>query len=129
MMTDYLFDSTLLIDLLRDDARAEAYLAGLPDDTGLSTHALVKAEVLVGLWNTKELGKFDRLFRKFELLHANEADSAAALLALRRLNFSHKIGLPDCLIAATALRLALPVVTINDRHFRLFPGLRVIRPY
>jgi len=128
-MTDYLFDSTLLIDLLRDDARAEAYLAGLPDDTGLFTHAMVKVEVLVGLRSTKELGKFDRLFRKFELLHANEADSAAALAALRRLNFSHKIGLPDCLIAATALRLALPVVTINDRHYRLFPGLKVIRPY
>jgi hypothetical protein len=79
MTTDYLFDSTLLIDLLRDDARAESYLAGLPDDTGLFTHALVKAEVLVGLRNTKELGKFDRLFRKFELLHAHEADSAAAL--------------------------------------------------
>jgi tRNA(fMet)-specific endonuclease VapC len=128
-MADLLFDSTFLIDLLRDDERAEEYLADLPDDTGIFTHAMVKAEVLVGLRSAKELGKFDRLFRQFELLHPNEVDSAGALASLRRLHLSHQIGLPDCVIAATAIRVLLPVVTLNVRHFRLFPGLRVIRPY
>jgi len=76
-MTDYLFDTTLLIDLFRGDPRADTYFAGLPDDTGLFTHAIVQAEVLVGLHSTKEMGKFNRLFRKFELLHTSDADSAS----------------------------------------------------
>jgi len=128
-MADFLFDTTILIDLLRDDHRAEAYLNDLPDDTGLYTHAMVKIEVLLGIHSAKELGKFDRLFRQFELLHPNDADSATSLASLRRLHLSHKIGYPDCIIAATAIRHGLPVVTINDRHFRLFHGLKVLRPY
>ena len=48
---------------------------------------------------------------------------------LGQLHLSYDVDLPDCLIAATALRLNLAVVTINDRHFRLFKGLKVLRPY
>jgi tRNA(fMet)-specific endonuclease VapC len=129
MDENLLFDSTFLIDLFRDDPRPEQYLGDLPDSTGLFAHAMVKIELLLGLQNARELGKFDRLFRRFELLHPNEDDSAAAIASLRRLHLSHKIGFPDCLIAATAVRMALPVVTLNVRHFRLFPGLQVVKPY
>ena len=87
------------------------------------THAVVKAEVMVGLSDSRELGKFDRLFRRFELLHVTEADSEAAIAWLRRLHLSHKVGFPDCLIAATAIRVGVPVVTLNLRHFRLFKAL------
>jgi tRNA(fMet)-specific endonuclease VapC len=128
MADNLLFNSTFLIDLFRDGPRPEEYLEDLPDDTAVFTHAMVRAEVLVGLQNAKELGKFDRLFRRFELLHPNEADSAATLISLSKLHLSHKIGFPDCSIAATAVRLALPVVTLNVRHFRLFPDLKVIKP-
>ena len=128
-MADLLFDTTILIDLFQDDPRVGRYLGGLPDDTGLTTHAVVKAEVMVGLSDSRELGKFDRLFRRFELLHVTEADSETAISWLRRLHLSHKVGFPDCLIAATAIRVGVPVVTLNVRHFRLFKGLKVIRPY
>ena len=46
-----------------------------------------------------------------------------------RLNLSHGIGWPDCLIGATALRLRVAVVTLNDKHFKAIRGLRVVRPY
>ncbi len=47
----------------------------------------------------------------------------------KRYSLSHGVGWPDCLIAATALRLGLPVVTLNDKRFKVFKGLRVVRPY
>jgi predicted nucleic acid-binding protein len=42
---------------------------------------------------------------------------------------STRLGWPDCLIAAAALRLDLPLVTLNDKHFKPIRGLRVVRPY
>jgi predicted nucleic acid-binding protein len=42
---------------------------------------------------------------------------------------SHGVGWPDCLIAATAIRLGRPVATTNVKHFTPFPNLQVIRPY
>jgi len=65
----------------------------------------------------------------FHVNQPTEHDFAAALDWLMRLHLSHRIGFPDCLIASSALRLGVPVVTLNDRHFRLFRGLTVIRPY
>jgi predicted nucleic acid-binding protein len=34
-----------------------------------------------------------------------------------------------CLIAATALRLDMEVATVNEKHFRAIPRLKVFRPY
>jgi len=36
------------------------------------------------------------------------------------------IDFPDLLIAATALHLDFSVATLNTRHFRLIPGLKVV---
>ena len=33
------------------------------------------------------------------------------------------------LIAAAAVRLHIPVATLNDKHFRSIPSVKVIRPY
>ncbi|HVS71407.1 MAG TPA: PIN domain-containing protein [Phycisphaerae bacterium] len=96
MPESLLLDTTLIIDWLRDDPRAERFIASLEDDTLLATHAIVQAEVLEGLRNAKELGECDRLFRQFEIIHPDESDSARALAWLRRLHFSHRIGFPDC---------------------------------
>lgn len=38
------------------------------------------------------------------------------------------IAVPDLLIGVTALRLGFSVATLNDRHFRMIPGLEVVRP-
>jgi hypothetical protein len=50
-------------------------------------------------------------------------------IAFLRLGYFHGVGWPDCLIAATCIRLGLPLVTLNDKHFRAIRGLRVVRPY
>ena len=38
------------------------------------------------------------------------------------------IGTPDCMIAATAMAYAQPVVTLNVSHFSRVTGLRLITP-
>jgi predicted nucleic acid-binding protein len=48
---------------------------------------------------------------------------------MQTFTLSHGLEIPDALIAATALELSLPLYTLNDRHFRMIPGLTVLRPY
>ncbi|MFN3405179.1 MAG: type II toxin-antitoxin system VapC family toxin [Cytophagaceae bacterium] len=40
----------------------------------------------------------------------------------------NKIGLPDCLIAATALVNSLEVYTLNVKHFQIIKGLKLYKP-
>ena len=99
----------------------------IPDEA--ITHAQVVAEVISVTRDSKEQAKLLKFLRPIQLLHANEADSQLALSHLANFHLSHALDFGDCLIAATALRLDFPVATLNDRHFRLFKGLKVIRPY
>ncbi len=42
---------------------------------------------------------------------------------------SHGLGLLDSLIAATAVGHGSVLNTFNDRHYRMFSELTIVRPY
>lgn len=129
MADGQLFDSTVVIDGHNGDARALAYLEPLIRKGAAFTHPVSAAEVLAGALNRRELTSLDRFLGAFRMAGVKQRDFLDALNSLRLLTLAHRIGWPDCLIAATGIRLGLPVVTVNDRHFRLIRGLSVIRPY
>ncbi|HVU63084.1 MAG TPA: PIN domain-containing protein [Phycisphaerales bacterium] len=88
-----------------------------------------EAEVIAGARNRRDLRDLSEVLDRFDRVRVVPGDFDHCVAFAKRHTLSHGVGWPDCLIAATALRLALPVVTLNDRHFRLFRGLRVVRPY
>ncbi len=51
-------------------------------------------------------------------------------LAARHLARSREAGqlITHAVVIAT-IRVDLPIITLNDKHFAAVPGLRVIRPY
>lgn len=124
-----LIDSSIVIDYLRGKQPAIQFLDPLYQTAALSTHAVVAAEVLAGARDRKEQATIEALLTRFRTIHASEEDSADSIRYLRFYRLSHNAGWHDCLIASTCLRLAKPVATLNDRHFLVFPGLQVIRPY
>jgi tRNA(fMet)-specific endonuclease VapC len=128
-MSDTLIDATIMIDAANQHPKALNYIEKLLLAGEAFTHAQVAAEVLSGTRDARELTRLLRFLRQFMVLHASELDSQCALPFLTRFHLSHDLGFGDCLIGTTALRLKLPVATLNVRHFRLFPGLQVIRPY
>ena len=129
-MIELLLDSTLVIDATNDHPDALAYIDDLLwKNTAMAIHAVTYAEVIVGTHDARELFRLRRFLKPFHIEYPTVEDWPDALNFLSHLHLSHKVDLPDCLIAATALRLNLPVATVNDRHFCLFKGLKVIRPY
>ncbi len=121
-------DSTVVIDLLHDHPGALSF-AGDHPVSRWTLHPVVEAELLTGVRNTTELRALDRALRSLPRLRMNPVDADHALAFVRRHTLSHGVGWPDCLIAATAMRLGLPVATTNVKHFRAIRGLKVVRPY
>ncbi|MCL2646214.1 MAG: PIN domain-containing protein [Phycisphaerales bacterium] len=128
-MTELLFDSSIVIDAANDHRDALDYVRDHLMAEVAVIHAFTFAEVIVGTNDARELFRLRRFLRPFRIEYPTVEDWPDALNFFEHLHLSHKVDLPDCLIAATALRLNLPVATVNDRHFRLFKGLTVIRPY
>lgn len=125
---DFIADTSFLIDLMRSHAAAVAFARSGPGSRIL-VHPASEAEVLVGARDLQDLRDIVFTLRKFSKAQLDPKDFHHCLAFVRRYTLTHGIGWPDCLIAATAVRLRLPVVTINDRHFRAVRGLKVVRPY
>ena len=88
----------------------------------------VKAELLIGARDRAEVGILRRLLETvdFELVHPrDDFESATELFHTARQRGVTVRGLADCLIAAMALRLGLPILH-HDRDFaRLAPAIEL----
>ncbi len=124
-----LIDTSFLIDHLRGRPEATRFLTATRADGGLRTSVIVVAELLTGARDRREQAVIDRPLTRFRVEAIDPSDGIDALNLLRQHRLTNGIGWPDCLIAAAAIRTALPVATLNDRHFRVVPGLTVHRPY
>jgi predicted nucleic acid-binding protein len=65
----------------------------------------------------------------FEMVYPTDSDMDWGMLQLSRFHFSHNVGVLDCLIAAPAHRLQLPLYTTNLKHFTPLLGALAVRPY
>lgn len=122
-------DTSVLIDFRRDHANAIRYLAGLLETDAIVVHPVTAAELLEGVRDRADQYETMEFLAKLRRLAIKPADFEACLTLMMALHLSHGIGWADCLIAATCIRLGLPLVTLNDKHFRAIRGLRVVRPY
>jgi predicted nucleic acid-binding protein len=124
-----IIDTSVLVDFRRDHADAVPYLLGLLDKNAASIHPVCAAEMLDGALDQADMRRTIQFLAAFKRLVIKSADFESCLSLVSQARLSHGIGWPDCLIAATCIRLQRPLVTTNDRHFRAVRGLRVIRPY
>lgn len=97
-----------------------------------ATSSIVIAELLGGAHRNRARSEAlfasirGELFRGFTILAFDAACAEAyGYVSAHLETVSAPIGMPDTLIAATALAYDLAVVTGNERHFRRVPGLEV----
>jgi predicted nucleic acid-binding protein len=122
-MSKRLLDTDILSEIIKGKnaavaARAAAYLA---EQGRFTTSSVSVAEIVYGF---RRMGRDDRVAQFEASMDTTDVlplDDAAARLA-GRINADLEragriIGMPDVMIAAIALRSALPVVTGNVAHF------------
>jgi hypothetical protein len=116
------FDTSILIDVLRNDARALTYVRGLTEVPTCSE--VTRVEVTRGL-RSAERSSAEQLFQTLGWVPLDESIARRAGELGRRWD-RHRpgIGLADLVIAATAEQLSAALATTNVRHFPMFAGLR-----
>lgn len=86
-------------------------------------------EVMEGTSNKANQAQCKNLLSQFELLYLTSSDQQWAMQQLERFQFSHHIGMGDCLIAASAYRLQLPLYTHNLKDMTPMLGDLAVKPY
>jgi len=120
-----LVDTNILIDQLRGLPVAVQFGKALPKDTAIS--AVTVSELFAGIRSAQQREKVKALVESYRILpfDANTAELAGDYL--QKFRKSHAVNISDAAIAATARIHDLALVTLNLKHFPMFPGLR--KPY
>ena len=86
-------------------------------------------ETIQGAANKIELNRAIRLLNRFSIEHPTPDDNLWAMKQAAIYFLSHRVGFQDVTIASVAIRLNIPVYTINLKHYSALPNLIVRRPY
>lgn len=125
MLEILLLDSDVVIDYLKGQADAVSYIDGLTNPILLS--AITVAELYSGVREGSERRVLEGFVASFEVVATTGEIAVKGGLYRRDYGKSYKIGIADALIAATAEVRGARLVTLNTKHFPMFPSL--VPPY
>jgi predicted nucleic acid-binding protein len=119
-----LVDTDIFIWCLRGNSKAVEALEKLPSRR---TSVITRMELMQGCRDKKEHNLLRSFFRdsEVEVIQLSAEIGFRADTWMEQFHLSNGVGVADCLIAATAAALGLPLLTGNPRHFRCFPTLEV----
>lgn len=127
-MIDGILDTSVVIDLLRGEEAATAWLVGLGRET-LAITPVVWMETVQGATDKTKRAQAIRFLRQFRIEHPTADDNRWAMRQLARFHLSHGVDLADAQIASVAVRHGVSLFTLNVKHYEPLPGVEVIRPY
>ena len=121
-----LIDTDVLIWYMRGHSGARDRIESLPS---IILSAVTQMELMQGMRNKAELRAFDKTLKRWQatLEPITPVISNRAVFLVREYALSHAMKLGDALIAATALELNQPLLTANDKHYRMIDALELHR--
>ena len=122
-----ILDTSVFVDALRGNDEVRERMQA-HDPAGLATCSIVRGELMVGVGRSRDSQR--EHFRVDLMLHPiamfnfdDRAARAFGILTVMLQKAGTMIGVPDLMIAATALSRGAIVVTSNPRDFGRVPGL------
>ena len=128
-MSVCILDSDIVIDLIK---KAPPALAWLKQQTVQpSITPITWIEIIQGARGGKrEQAAHKRVLDLFALEYLVQGDMDWAMNQLLKYRLSHSIDGNDCLIAAVAYRLGIPLYTRNIKHMTPLLGVKLaVKPY
>ena len=123
-----LLDADVLIECLRGKPSALEWLRAAPDRE-FAVPGIVAMELMAGCRNRSGQDQIQKFAGRFPVLWPEAVEFALAFDLLIAHRLGSGLGIPDCLIAAMALRRNFSLYSFNLEHFAKIPELEVREPY
>jgi tRNA(fMet)-specific endonuclease VapC len=117
-----IFDTNVLIELYRGNEAVKDEVIKLKSNV-FYVSSITVAEFLVGAKDKADFKRIEKQLSKYTPIPINADITDIFLDLFRSLTLSHRPGIADTLIAATALYYHLPIYTFNRKHFQFIPGI------
>lgn len=123
---NYIFDTSVIIDALRQNKSAEVVFSKFEDtDHHLFISSITILELFSGKSSKdkKQVKTISDFLEYFTEIDVNSKIAKVAGEIYR--DITKDLGVPDYIIAATAIEIGAQVVTLNKKHFSQIPQVVV----
>jgi tRNA(fMet)-specific endonuclease VapC len=120
-----LCDTNILIEIYRDNAKIIEAVKQIGQEN-IAVSDVTCAELLYGARNKKELQTIRKDLNKLTVLPIQSSISSLAVELVEKYALSHKISLPDALIASTAITHNMELYTLNLKDFRFLEDVKLV---
>ena len=121
-----LVDTDVLIWYLRGNERAYQTIESL---NGFSISVVTYIELVQGMRHKQELMTLRKALRRWNarLIYLSEEISVKAMFYVEQHFLSHALELADALIGASAISHGVPLLTGNEKHYRVLSDLELLK--
>ncbi len=119
-----IIDTDVLIWYLKGNEKAYQAIENLD---GFFISVVTYMELVQGMRNKHELNTLRKALHIWnaKILYISEEISAKAMFYVEQHFLSHSMQLADALIGATAINRGIPILTANNKHYKMMKDLQV----
>lgn len=119
-----LIDTDVLIWYMRGNEKAYQLIE---NSNNFFISVVTYMELVQGLRNKKELNQLRKALHGWNarILYVSEEISAKAMFCVEQHFLSHSMQIADALIGATAIAYGFPILTGNDKHYKVMKDLEI----
>lgn len=125
---DAFIDRATLVDIYRSHPPALVWLQAHANDK-MAISSIARLEMVKGAVDKQDQKRVMQFLRSYELIYLTESDQVWAMKQFEIFRLSHHVVILDCLIAAPASRLQIPIYTRNLKYFTPMLGALAQQPY
>jgi hypothetical protein len=117
-------DTDVLIWYLKGNENAFEIIEDL---NNFSISVVTYMELVQGMRNKKELNSLQQALKIWntQIIYISEDISAKAMFFVEQHFLSHSMQLADALIGSTAINCGEPILTANDKHYKVLKNLQI----
>ncbi len=117
-----LCDTNIFIEIYRGNNQIVNFVSKIGQDN-IAISDVTCAELLFGARNKKELQAIRKDINSLYILPIDNKISRLSVELVEKYSLSHKLALPDALIAATAISYDVELYTLNKKDFSFIPKI------
>lgn len=119
-----LIDTDVIIWYMRGNQKA---LKTLKNYKGFTISVVTYMELVQGMRNKNELTSLRKALKSWDtkIIYITEEISSKAMFYVEQHYLSHSVQLADALIGATAVAYGIPLLTGNDKHYRIVKDIKL----
>ncbi|MFN0202936.1 MAG: type II toxin-antitoxin system VapC family toxin [Bacteroidia bacterium] len=123
-----LCDTNILIRILRDKNEKVMKQIEMIGEENIALSVISLCELYYGALNKRELKQMKNALQGMKVLHIDEESSTLFADLMLNYSISHRLKIPDAMIAAIAITNQVLFYTENVKDFDFIPEMQLYKP-